>query len=52
MKKPGEQNDSPDEEKTSPVSIFAEMLVNLITFKKFVKFILLLKKGTRRHENF
>lgn len=34
MKKPGEKNDSPDEEKTSPVSIFAEMLVNLIPLNK------------------
>lgn len=32
MKKPGAQNDDPDEKTSSPVSIFAQLLVNFDSF--------------------
>lgn len=34
MKKPGAQNYDPDEKTSSPVSIFAELLVNFDSFQQ------------------
>jgi len=34
MKKPGAQNDDSDEKTSSPVSIFAELLVNFDSFQQ------------------